>query len=300
MTLWPAAADFLAGYKPSTRARYTVEIQRFQRWCAEHTLSLETVRRVHLETYRMALAESGLAENTVSTYMGSVGMLFRYAHEEGVIDRDPAQHVRRGRRPRQSTSAWLSREQLIRLLRVCQERGHPDVNAAVHLLALNGLRIGEMLQLEIRDVVDFAGRPCVRLRERKYSPGGQHLSLAEPTVAALQPILEQRPAGYLIQAPKRPGGPSPTREDRTRRDGARLRLVLMRFCEREGLPIITPHGLRHTFVTLARDAGVPDRDLMASTGHIDPRMLTYYDRAHAAVDRNATHQLAEWLDLTPR
>lgn len=297
MTLWPTAEDFLAGYKPGTRARYTVEILRFQRWCAERDLTLRTVRRVHLETYRTHLSASGLAENTVSTYMGSVGMLFRYAYEEEIIPRNPAQNVRRGRRPRQATSAWLSRQQLIQLLHVCQERAAPDVNAGVHLLALNGIRINELLALRIDDVVDFAGRTCIRLHGRKYSPGGQHLSLSTPTIRAVEPLLAARTAGWLIRTPKRPGGPPPTRDDRARRDGARLRLVLRRFCEEEGLPVVTPHGLRHTFVTLARDAGVPDRDLMASTGHIDPRMLTYYDRAHAAVDRNATHQLSAWLNL---
>lgn len=51
-----------------------------------------------------------------------------------------------------------------------------------------------------------------------------------------------------------------------------------------------------TFVTLSRDAGAHDRDIMASTGHRDPSMIVYYDQARAAIERNATHLLTAYLN----
>lgn len=53
--------------------------------------------------------------------------------------------------------------------------------------------------------------------------------------------------------------------------------------------------LPSTFVTLALDAGVPARDVMASTGHASVEMVAYYDRAHASIRRNAAPAVADWL-----
>ncbi|WP_407681242.1 tyrosine-type recombinase/integrase [Pseudarthrobacter equi] len=42
---------------------------------------------------------------------------------------------------------------------------------------------------------------------------------------------------------------------------------------------ISPHSLRHTFVTLALDAGTALHDLQDSMGHADPRTTRRYDRS---------------------
>ncbi len=137
--------------------------------------------------------------------------------------------------------------------------------------------------------------PCVHLSSRKFASTGQDISLAPQTVAALAPLLTARATGYLIRIPHHGNDPPITTGDRARREAVRLRRILAGTCQDNVLPVITPHGLRHTFITLARDAGVPDRDIMAAAGWVDPRMITYYDRAHASVERNATHQLTDWL-----
>ena len=298
-TFLEVGRDFIAGYGRTTRDHYAVEIRRFDTWMKAHDdVPLHKLRRVHIETYKQWLLDhEKLSPNTVSTYVGTVCKVTKYAYEEGIIPRDVGQSVRRGERPRMATGTWLTRDQLRTLLAVCRERAHPDVSAAVHILALNGLRIQELLRLRREDFMIVADRPCLHISRRKYSPGGQYVSLASTTMDVLQPLLDARSTGWLIRIPHRhPGGPRPSREDRSRRDAARFRLILQQFCEDEGLPRLTPHSLRHTFVTLSRDAGASDRDVMASTGHIDPRSLVYYDRAHASVERNATHVLAEYLE----
>ena len=52
--------------------------------------------------------------------------------------------------------------------------------------------------------------------------------------------------------------------------------------EAAGADGITPHSLRRTFCTLSRDAGIPDRDIMASAGWSSPHMLDYYDMGRRA------------------
>ena len=45
---------------------------------------------------------------------------------------------------------------------------------------------------------------------------------------------------------------------------------------------VTPHTLRHAFITAALDAGVPLRDVQEAASHADPRTTMRYDRAAAA------------------
>ena len=59
---------------------------------------------------------------------------------------------------------------------------------------------------------------------------------------------------------------------------------------------ITPHSLRHTFVTMALDAGQAERDIAISTGHADTRMVAYYDRGRDNISRNSTHAVAAWVE----
>jgi site-specific recombinase XerD len=58
---------------------------------------------------------------------------------------------------------------------------------------------------------------------------------------------------------------------------------------------ISPHSLRHAFITATLDAGVPLRDVQEAASHADPRTTMRYDRARASVDRRATYIAAAYL-----
>ena len=52
---------------------------------------------------------------------------------------------------------------------------------------------------------------------------------------------------------------------------------------------VTPHTLRHSFITAALDAGVPLREVQEAASHADPRTTMRYDRARGSLDRHATY-----------
>ena len=58
---------------------------------------------------------------------------------------------------------------------------------------------------------------------------------------------------------------------------------------------ITPHSLRHSFITAALDAGVPLRDVQIAARHADPRTTTRYDRARNNLDRHASYIVAAFI-----
>ena len=58
---------------------------------------------------------------------------------------------------------------------------------------------------------------------------------------------------------------------------------------------ISPHSLRHSFITAALDAGVPLRDVQEAASHADPRTTMRYDRGRGSLDRHATYIVATFV-----
>lgn len=58
---------------------------------------------------------------------------------------------------------------------------------------------------------------------------------------------------------------------------------------------ISPHTLRHAFITAALDAGVPLRDVQEAASHADPRTTMRYDRGRQSLDRHATYIVATFV-----
>jgi len=58
---------------------------------------------------------------------------------------------------------------------------------------------------------------------------------------------------------------------------------------------LSPHGLRHSFVTCSLEAGVPLHRVQDGAGHADPRTTRRYDRARHALDGHATYALAAFV-----
>src|SRR5690242_17751155 len=72
--------------------------------------------------------------------------------------------------------------------------------------------------------------------------------------------------------------------------------IVRRTARRAGIAkVVTPHMLRHAFITAALDAGVTLRDVQEAASHADPRTTMRYDRARGSLDRHATYIVAAYL-----
>lgn len=275
-------AGFLAGLTPGTRAGYRSVVSRWLRWCSDNGVNALRATRAHIEVF--AAYDGGMrpaAKNTVYRNLSVVCCLYRYLFEEGYIDSNPGEHVRRPRLYGHSDGTYLTRDQAMAFL---AEARHMDAqtDALCSLLLLTGARIGEALGLDVEDCHLDDGRPWVRF-DRK-GDWSQRVAIPSTAAKALRTHIGRRRHGPVFREPS----------------GVRLREqsavgIVSSVAMRIGVPGISPHSLRRTFCTLSRDAGVPDRDIMAAGGWNSPQTLDYYDMARRGLDGRAGDGLQDFL-----
>ena len=111
------------------------------------------------------------------------------------------------------------------------------------------------------------------------------IPLASRTARTLDLYLGERTGGPIFL------GANGHRMDRDAADR-----TVKRLAKRAGITKrISPHSLRHSFITAALDAGVPLRDVQEAASHADPRTTMRYDRARQSLDRHATYIVAAFL-----
>ncbi len=140
-----------------------------------------------------------------------------------------------------------------------------------------GLRIGELLDLELDCVHEIAGHgswlkvPLGKLDTERMVP------LDDETVALIDRITTTRSTGRPLPHPRtrRPTQFLFTHHGRRLSQNA-MRAELARSATTAGIGHVTPHQLRHTYATALVNAGVSLQALMALLGHVSAEMSLRY------------------------
>lgn len=275
---------WLEGRKPSTIKGYRNDLGTFVRFLASYTTScppdrlldafflLEAGRANELVlAYRNRMALAELSSATIARRLAAVKSIAKVARMTGrvawSIEVEAPRHE-----DRRDMSGPSDKERQ-KLFKTIKARG---VNksakrdkAIVALLYSMILRCNEVRSLDLADV-DFAAGTLSVLRK------GRREKQPRP-----MPPNAARALGDWVVARGREDGPLFTRCDRPsveRLTSEAIRLMLKRLAKEAGLTkSIRPHGLRHAGITKLRSLGETDRDVMALSGHSDPKMLGRYD-----------------------
>lgn len=160
-----------------------------------------------------------------------------------------------------------------------QQPGNELAAAALRLQRACGLRIGELLDLELDCVheVPEGGSwikvPLGKLDTERMVPIDQDI------LAVIDHIIELRDHGRPLPHPRyrRPAQFLFTHHGRRLAQGA-VRAELDRAADLAGVEHITTHQLRHTYATALVNAGVSLQALMALLGHMSAEMSLRYGR----------------------
>ncbi|MCR6491753.1 tyrosine-type recombinase/integrase [Cellulomonas sp. P24] len=187
----------------------------------------------------------------------------------------------------------------------------PFARTGLTVLRGAGLRIGELLDLELDAVVDYAAAgtwlrvPLGKLATERMVP------LDHDTLTALDQWAATRGQHRPVPHP-RTGAPTDFffTEHGHRLGATRLRnglLTAARDAQLHGpgaqVLVVTPHQLRHTYATALANAGMSLQALMALLGHVTPEMTIRYATLASPTLRAAYDEsigkLRRQLTLTP-
>jgi len=157
---------------------------------------------------------------------------------------------------------------------------------ALLLLRATGLRIGELLDLELYCVHEVPGQgawlkvPLGKLDTERMVP------LDEETLELVDRIVAHRSPGRPLRHPRTGRLVEFLLTHQGRRVSKEvLRDELHRAAAEAGLEPVTPHQLRHTYATALVNAGVSLQALMALLGHVSAEMSLRYGRLFDATVR---------------
>ncbi|MEU6586536.1 tyrosine-type recombinase/integrase [Nocardia sp. NPDC046763] len=221
---------------------------------------------------------------TVARRLSVVAGFYRTCVIDGVLDRSPAEYVRRPRVSNESPTLGLSHLPFEELLCAARDSDNPPDFALVAMLGLLGLRISEACRCDATDLGEEHGHRVLRTVGK-----GSKIALVPlpPAVGrAIDRAVADRVRGPILLN---------LRGRRMDRHCATRRLRLLAEVSVVRLPKLHPHMLRHTFVTTMLDAGVDLRDVQIAARHADPRTTMRYDRARTNLDRHPNYILAAYM-----
>lgn len=284
---WPLAlADFGSflrverNLSPNTSRAYLSDVRQFTRYLAEEAGAAtppgkpDAVTALEVRTWLAGFHESH-RPTTQGRKLASLRAFFRFLVDEGRVAFDPTEALpapkvpRRPPRPLAVDDCYVlmtgepkrrkkSAPTALEKLRALRNR------ALVELLYGTGIRVGELVGLDVRDVEMRRGQVRVMGKGRKERvvpiPKLTHEALAEWVEAREGPGILAEPLFISL----RPG-----RESKLMRLGARdVRRVLRARALELGLADhVHPHRLRHSYATHLLDMGADLREIQELLGH---------------------------------
>ncbi len=253
---------------PNTVRGYEADLRQFQAFLARYydrpadgvmpdEVDLRTVR-----AFLGHLAREGIGKRSMGRKLSALRSFYDYLLRRGDSSINPA---RLAATPRtgERTPAFLSRGEVSVLL----DEPFPETalgarnRAILELLYASGIRVGELVSIDLGDI-DLEGR---NLRVTGKGRKQREVIFGSTAERALREYLEERPRLIKAKADEQAmflnnqGGRLSTRSV-ARLLGARIREVGLR----RG---ISPHALRHTFATHLLNNGADIRAIQELLGH---------------------------------
>lgn len=273
---------------PRTLANYRDALLAYQAWRGERFTGWRGAAADEFRDYLFAMMKQGLKRATIRLRFAALRSFYKYLVLRRGLARSPVAEVQLPK-PERGLPVVLSLSQVDELLGMplkCEadKKSPPWIPlrdaAILELFYSSGLRISELLQLDVRHV-DFIGE-TVRVmgkgaKERIVPIGGP----------ALNAIQRYRQAAAVTTGPL-------FLSSRLRRITQQaVDQLLKKYLKRSSIPFaISPHKLRHSFATHLLDAGADLRSVQALLGHASlsttqiythvtkERLKSVYDTAH--------------------
>ncbi len=225
-------------------------------------IEVASITADHVRSYLAELMKNNAARATVQRRLSAIKAFFRY-RETTIGAASPARTIRSPKNVRGLPSI-LQEDEVRRLLEFSSS---PDDStpasirdrAIFETLYSSGLRVGELVGLNWRDIDEELGMVMVRAGKGNKD---RLVPLGEPALDALKKWKTAMPVAWEHDGPvitNLRGGRLTTRS---------VEMILQKRIEAAGLTAgVTPHGLRHSFATHMLGNGADLRSIQEMLGH---------------------------------
>ncbi len=254
--------DVGRGASPHTLIAYRRDLEQFAAFLEEEGCSWKDVDRSVARRYLAHLQRRELAPTSIARKLAALRAFYAYLVRRGILPTHPLRGLGTPKQPYR-LPRYLSVDETVALIQapdLSTSQGVRD-RAILELLYSSGLRVGELVQLDLGDIQ--WGQEEVRVHGK-----GGHWRMAivgKPALHALRRYLTRaRPDLLKDQVNSalflnRRGGRLTDRSVRT---------IVSEYAEMVGLEgNVTPHTLRHTFATHLLEGGADLRIVQELLGH---------------------------------
>jgi len=292
--------DYLAvekGVSQNTIWAYQNDLQQLASFMQEEATKLGAIppwasfNRQSMLSYMLDLKQRNYAPTTVARKVAAAKSFFRFMESEGIMKTNPVQDVG-SPKVGKSLPKPISVSQVRRLLDQPTKQSKTEVRrdtAILHLLYASGMRVSELVSLNLDDI-DIAGgyvRCFGKGRKERLIP--IHRQAAS---AVDEYIKEDRPR--LPHSQDEPALFLNARGERLTRQG--LWQILKEYAKSAGLEAdITPHTLRHSFATHMLNGGADLRSVQELLGHANistTQVYTHLTTEHIRSSYEKSHPRA--------
>ena len=254
-------------------------------------VDVSRIDRDIIRIYLRALFRSN-KKSSIARKLASIRSFFQYLVRNGVILKNPAKGVATPKTERY-IPITLTIDEVFRMLDA-PDKSNPlglRDRAILELLYSSGIRVGELTQLDCKDVDLELGIIKVLGKGKKE----RIVPIGSKAIEAIKDYLRKR--GF--SSGNDPESPLFINTRSSRLTDRSVRRIVEKYGKKCGPGRnITPHALRHTFATHLLDAGADLRDIQELLGHVSlsttqkythvsiDGLMDVYDKAHPRSWRN--------------
>jgi integrase len=277
MTLKVLIEDYLADHE-TKKLRTFDDVERLLGWWVNH-FGAEKILEVGPVKLREAreLLHKGRAEGTVNRYLGALRSAWSWGKAAGLIPADKVWPTRLFLSEPRERVRFLNDVELKAVLDAAEAHS-TWLHAAVVTSLATGLRQGELLRLEWKDI-DFIKQTLTVLITKNTKRRLVHLPA--PAVDALKKLRRDGVVGPKLVFVKPDGAPA---------DKSYLTVHWKRIRKTAGLVDFKWHDLRHSCASFLAQAGASLPEIGHVLGHSSPSITAKY--AHLVAGRPVTGSAA--------
>jgi integrase/recombinase XerC len=277
------------GQSEHTQRAYLGDLRNLVGFAGDHGIrDLSDLKLSDLRSWLAHQSESGAARSTIARRAASARAFLKWACRAGVIAADPSLRLVAPQRLK-TLPAVLKQDEVSALLDVAMvaadDHGalHLRDRAILELLYATGIRVGELVGLDIDDI-DF-GSNVVRVmgkgaKERTVPFGGPAAIVLQEWLRLGRDQVVAAVSGPALFLGRRGG----------RVDPRQVRSAVHELLRHvPGAPDLGPHGLRHTAATHLLEGGADLRAVQELLGHASLATTQIY--THVSVERLRTSYL---------